>query len=65
MIFDCRFFDLDYREENADEANDGHFGWGGNVKEVIGIAPDLKIKTPTPIDACLPDVAGFIVFLRP
>jgi hypothetical protein len=36
-----------------------------DVKEIIGIAPDLKIKTLRPIDAGLPDIVRFVVLFSP
>jgi len=36
-----------------------------DVKEIIGIALDLEIKTPRPIDASLPDITRFIVLFGP
>jgi hypothetical protein len=42
-----------------------YVGMRCDVKEIISIAPDLKIKTPRSIDASLPDIARFIVLFGP
>jgi hypothetical protein len=34
-----------------------------DVKQIIGVAPDLKIKAPRSIDAGLSDIARFVVLL--
>jgi hypothetical protein len=37
------------------------FRMGDDVKKVVGIVLDLKVKAPIPRYSGLPDVAGFIV----
>jgi hypothetical protein len=39
------------------------FGMRCDVKQIIGVAPDLKVKTPRPIHAGLPDIVSFVVLL--
>ena len=36
-----------------------------DVKQIVSIASDLKIKTPRPIDAGLPDIVRFVVLFGP
>ena len=37
------------------------FGMRCDVKEIVGIAPNLKIKAPRSIDPSLPDIACLVI----
>ncbi len=39
------------------------FGMCGYIEQVVGIAPDLKIKTPPSIYSGLPDITYLVILL--